>query len=281
MFVVMLVIILILGIYLYRWLKNREFVPGKDLGEEYDGIREYDNPTPFGLHIMMGGIISFGLWYVVFGFPLGDYSQYDNYYQDVAKHNRIFDSVWENPSDKTLVAMGESIYNTQCLICHGADARGIDKTAANLLEFGTEEHIVTVIKNGSTGLRKLTPLMPPQWDVLGENDQVREKNAYDAAAYVLSLQNIKAKKGDTVNGKTVFDNTCASCHGFDAKGNGPDGSIPNFASNLTDYASPAYTEEIIRNGKQGLIGKMPAFSELGMFSDTQFKAIALYVNREL
>jgi cytochrome c oxidase cbb3-type subunit 3 len=62
--------------------------------------------------------------------------------------------------------------------------------------------------------------------------------------------------------------TCAGCHGKDGKGNG--GSAPN----LADY-DETLVKHVLKNGKKGIIGEMPAFP--GRFTPVQEKALAAYL----
>ncbi|KAK3606793.1 hypothetical protein CHS0354_018387 [Potamilus streckersoni] len=260
MFFVLLAVVAGLLIYVFKKMKGKELPPGEiDMGKDFDGIREQNNPTPYGLHIIMGCIVSFGFWYVVFGYPISNWSHEDFYQNDSEKHRRRFDKVWTNIRDEDLTAMGESVFNTQCVICHGITGEGMNGRAANLRQFGTEEHIVYVLKNGSKGLRKLTPEMAPMYEVIEADPAKREEAAYNHS------------KATPEAGKGIYDAQCAVCHGPEGNGRGPDGSIENFAADLTAYGTPAYTEEIIRNGKKGHIGTMPVFTQLNLLSDIQYK----------
>ena len=62
--------------------------------------------------------------------------------------------------------------------------------------------------------------------------------------------------------------TCAGCHGQDGKGNG--GTAPDLAGyDLT------LIQHVLKNGKEGIIGRMPAFP--GRFTPVQEKALASYI----
>jgi len=281
-FVLMIVIGVGVFIFLFKQLTKQSDEKVETFHENYDGIVEKNNPTPYGMHIVMICTILFSGWYIFMGFPLFHHEQSTQYEAEVSKHNANFTEKWKDADQQTLLAMGESIFNTQCIICHGISAEGQGGMAANLIEFGNEAHIIYVIKNGSMGLNKLTPSMPPQFEIFGETDELREKGARDVAAYLITLSGRKpSSEGDTDNGKALYMMSCFACHGEDGKGRGPTGDIPNFAADLTQYGSPDYIREIVVNGKKGLIGEMPAFGKTGVLSDIQFKAVSEYVANSL
>jgi disulfide bond formation protein DsbB len=63
-----------------------------------------------------------------------------------------------------------------------------------------------------------------------------------------SAQKVEAPKGDAAKGKTVFEGTCASCHGPDAKGLpglGKDLTTSEWVSTQTD----AQLEKFIKTGR--------------------------------
>lgn len=281
LFAVLLASCVWMGWFLYKALKSKQQRLPRPEGEEFDGIREGNAATPYGLHIVMGALIVFTVWYMAFGYPINHSHSADWYAKETQEAQASLDEKFKDADHPTLVNMGESVFNANCVICHGIDAKGLNTVAANLVQYGTVEHIVYVIKNGSKGLRKVTPFMVPQWDALGKTEEEKTTAAYNVAAYVLSLdparKAVVPAKGDAAKGKQVYLQVCAACHSPDGSGKGPTGDIANFASNLTTYGTPAYTEEIITNGKAGYIGVMPSFKEVGNLSPIQMKAVALYV----
>ena len=68
-------------------------------------------------------------------------------------------------------------------------------------------------------------------------------------------------------GADVFAGTCSSCHGVDGKG--MDGVAPNLAE-----FNPTLIANVLKHGKKGAIGQMPAFTNL---TDIQVKALGEYV----
>ncbi len=59
--------------------------------------------------------------------------------------------------------------------------------------------------------------------------------------------NVNALKGNAVNGKILFDQTCSACHGMDGKG------LPNLGKNLTtsSFVKSESDDELIEFIKKG------------------------------
>ncbi len=168
----------------------------------------------------------------------------------------------EKPNKSSLqIENGKEIYERYCIACHGADGKGdgpeaykletkpTDFTSGNIkfksTPYGTlpvENDIVSTLELGAR-----TTAMLPQL-------QLSEAQMHDAAAYVISLmpkdekagKPIEIGKAPAVNnellktGKKLFDVNCVSCHGKDAKGDGP------LASKLTDYRQdPIHPADLI------------------------------------
>jgi len=116
------------------------------------------------------------------------------------------------------------------------------------------------------------------WIVLYPTDQPTQTDKYDNTVvkhiekYRYTLKNID-KNGLETMGQTLFLVYCVSCHGADAEG------MQGIARDLTlpkyqDYAVAGLTE-IIKRGKKGKIGQMPAFK--GELTDTQIEAVSAYI----
>ncbi|MBL0691366.1 MAG: c-type cytochrome [SAR324 cluster bacterium] len=280
-FILMISACVWLGFFLYHALKKQPEGLKLHSDSEFDGIKEGDGATPFGLHVGMGLAILFGIWYIAFGFKLTKKWAISWYRDEVKAANQAIDDKFKDASDEVLIQMGESVFNTHCVACHGINGKGLDGIAADLTEFGTEKHIIYTIKYGSQGLQKLTPFMPPQWELLGENDEERHENAQNIAAYVLSLGNHPHRVGTPELGRAQFEEICAVCHSPNGSGGGPNGDITGFASNLVEYGTSGYVSDIVNGGKDGIIGLMPVFSEINVLSNIQLKAVSTYVEQSL
>jgi len=237
--------------------------------ENWDGIREYKNEIPFGWFSIFFALNIWAAWYFIVGYPTNAYSQIGEYNQETSAHNAKFEAKYANADAATLKAMGESVYLANCAACHGQTGDGMNGKARNFAEWGNEKGILATIKEGSKGLNFPMGAMPA--------GLVDDASAKKVAAYVLDLSG--AKKGDAAvvaEGKTVFDTSCASCHGADAKGNN------DMAPNLTLYGTPKFTAEVVLpRGKKGMLGIMPNFNQAGTLNKVQYNAVATYINAEI
>ncbi len=225
-----------------------------DLAEErWDGIGEYKNQVPTGWALAFIGTIIWMFWYFTVGYPINGFSQIGQWNEEALEYNKKFEQKWQNPSDETLKAMGESIFLVQCAPCHGETAKGIDGKAQDLTKRISKEQVVHVIKNGANNLTTVYPGgMPPM--MLTEDADINEVSAYVAGGF----------KGEQPASYAV----CAGCHGID--GNGMEAVAPNIRA-----YDDALVMAVLKNGKKGSIGSMPSFD--GRLNETQEKALAAYL----
>ena len=231
-------------------IKN-DTATGELAAENWDGIGEYTNPIPSGWGIIFIGTIIWMFWYFFVGYPTNQFSQIGQYNEEVLENNVKFKAAWENPTDETLVAMGESVFLVQCAPCHGVDAEGIAGKAQDLTHRMSKEQVLEVIKNGSQGLGYPMGAMPPM--------MAQGADAEAIATYVAN-----GLKGEA---PAAFA-ACSSCHGPDGKG------MNGMAPNLVDYDETLVTK-VLENGKKSSIGEMPSFK--GRLNPTQEKALSSFL----
>lgn len=225
---------------------------GELAAENWDGIGEYTNPIPSGWGIIFIGTIVWMMWYFFVGYPTNQFSQIGQYNEEVIENNAKFKAAWENPTEETLKAMGESVFLVQCAPCHGVDAEGIAGKAQNLTHRMSKEQILYVIQNGQQGLGYPMGAMPPM--------MAQGADAEAIATYV----------ADGMNGEApAAFAACSSCHGADGKGMG------GMAPNLAGYDETLVTK-VLEHGKKGVIGAMPSFK--GRLNPTQEKAVAAFLS---
>ena len=224
-----------------------------DLAEErWDGIGEYKNPVPTGWALAFIGSIIWMFWYFTVGYPINGFSQIGQWNEETIEYNQKFESKWQNPSQETLEAMGQSTYLVQCSPCHGVDAEGIEGKAQNLTKRIAKEQVVHVINNGSNSLTTAYPGGMPGGMAFGDDVDV-------IAEYVAG-----GFKGE----QPAAYATCAGCHGVDGKG------MPYVAPNIREY-DDALVIAVLKDGKKSNIGSMPSFD--GRLNETQQKALAAYL----
>lgn len=165
-------------------------------GHAYDGITEYDNPTPGWWSWIFVGTIVFSILYFAVAMmsngglsPLASYeaAQQDEMKRQYGELGTLANddaSVLKLMKDPKWIGVGQSLYNTNCVACHGKAGGGV--TAPNL----TDDHwmyvkspkdIVDVVLNG----RKNGAM--PAW-----KNTLRGPEPLIVSAYVASLRGTNA-----------------------------------------------------------------------------------------
>ena len=261
---VVLVIVTTFVVTKYVRQMQNDRASGKLADENWDGIGEYKNELPFGWAVIFLGLNIWAIWYFLAGYPVQAYSQIGEYNEEVAAHDAKFNEQYKNMDDATLNAMGESIFIVQCAPCHGLQADGMGGKAADLHMRLAESSVKHAIMNGANNNLLGTSMpMPDRNGLMNSNTGALISDAeIDAVAkYVAG-----GLKGTV--GADVFAGTCAACHGPDGKG--MDMVAPNIAE-----MSPATVDMVLKHGKKGAIGAMPAFTNL---TEVQVKALDAYVS---
>ncbi len=255
---VVLVIITAFVVTKYVRQMQSDTAGGKLADENWDGIGEYKNELPFGWAVIFFGLVIWAIWYFLAGYPVNAYSQIGEYNQEVKAHDTKFEAQFAKMDDATLNAMGESVFIVQCAPCHGLQADGMDGKAANLHQRIVEKSVKHIVMNGANNFKTDFPGgMPPM--LLQDPAQV------DAVAKYVAL----GFKADDAAGKAAFlAGTCNTCHGENGEG------MPSVAPKINGFDA-ATVATVLKDGKKGAIGQMPAFTNL---TAVQTKALGAYVS---
>ncbi|WP_292664424.1 c-type cytochrome [Nitratifractor sp.] len=227
---------------------------GGELAEEnWDGIGEYKNELPSGWAYSFLGVMIWAIWYFLWGYPLNAYSQIGEYNKEVKAYNAKFEKKFKAAAKDpaTLRDMGESIFLVQCAPCHGETGDGLSGKAQDFEQRMSKKQVLAVLKSGQHQLMYPLGAMPA--------GMASGQQAEEVAAYVAGGMKGKAPAAWA---------TCAGCHGQDGSGNG--GTAPN----LKTY-DETLVQHVLKHGKTGIIGHMPAFP--GRFTPIQEKALAAYL----
>lgn len=152
------------------------------MAHEYDGIREYDNPTPGWWHAIFLGSILFSMFYVTYWHfsPLASTIHQDWDREQLADFKRIFGKVGELQSDQATILkmmgdqqmlnVAQSLFVGNCAVCHGKDGGGIN--GVNLTDDSYKnvkniEDIFTTISKGAN-----LGAMPAWEQKLSKNERV-------------------------------------------------------------------------------------------------------------
>jgi mono/diheme cytochrome c family protein len=172
-------------------------------------------------------------------------------------------------------AQGASIYADKCLACHGTSGRGDGPQAAKLG--------LPVAAIGSSELSRKNS--PAAWFAVLTNGRMEkgmppfrsltDRQRWDVLAYVYTLS---APSATLAQGKTLYEASCASCHGAAGRGDGPAAS--SLTGKMPDWTNPSRlaqrsTNDLYQVINTGVAPTMPGFAS--KFSDTERWALAAYV----
>jgi len=177
------------------------------LEHEYDGIKEYDNPTPGWWHALFALTVIFSVFYFTFWhFSPMAWSIEEAYAaRQTKEYAKIFGSIGELEGDEAtilrmmgderMLAVARGIFEGNCAACHARDGGGI--TGVNL----TDDHyknvrsladIYTVINRGAA-----SGAMPAWQNRLSQNERVI------LSAYVASLRGTTPASGRGPEGEVI------------------------------------------------------------------------------
>ncbi|NPA59672.1 MAG: c-type cytochrome [Epsilonproteobacteria bacterium] len=259
---VALIIITVFVVIKYVRQMQTDTATGELADESWDNIGEYKNPVPMGWAIIFLGTMIWGMWYFLVGYPVNAYSQIGEYNEDVAVHDKKFNTEYASITGDRLVEMGESVFLAECQVCHGINADGIDGKAANLNQRLEANTVKYVVEHGSNNqLLGMEMPMPDRNGLFNANTGalITDEEIDAVASYVAN--------GMSGKGSEVFAGTCASCHG--EKGTGMEMVAPNIAQ-----FTPALVTNVLKHGKKAAIGRMPAFDRLNA---KQKEAVGAYI----
>lgn len=176
------------------------------LDHKFDGIAELDNPTPAWFMWLFYGSIVWGFGYLMYFHVLGYGKLQDEEYavemaearaakiEYLAKSsNNIDENSVKISNAEDEISSGQSIYNTNCVACHGDKGQGLvgpNLTDEYWLHGGSINNIFKTVKYGI-----------PEKGMISWEKMLTPKQISDVSNYILSLKgsnpaNGKAPQGD-------------------------------------------------------------------------------------
>lgn len=268
-------------------------------GHEWDGIKELNNPAPrWWLWVFLITCIwSFCYWFFYPTWPTMseknirggtkgslEWTQYKQLKQNQKainssrlKYLKDFNnsSIKEIMNDKSLfsfaVSGGNIAFKDNCSTCHGNDKAGANGfpnlNDDDWLWGGSTEEIYKTIKYGVRSSHELTHVsdMPSFKGIISKKDINKISN------YILNMSN---KKIVSENGKQIYMDNCASCHGINGQGE-KDLGAPNLVDSLWLYGTGEKSDILsqIINPKHGV---MPHWE--GRLTELTIRQLTVYVH---
>jgi cytochrome c oxidase cbb3-type subunit 3 len=282
-YIAIITIISIIGV---MWFLKSQTTPKLAPGEKaetmehaWDGdLQELNNPLPRWWLYGFWFLIALSIIYLVLYPGLGKYagtlgwSSLQEWKDEKASVDAEFNKVMApflNQDVMTVAAdpkakeMGQRLYLTYCMQCHGSTAQGDGKNFPDLTDklwlFGGDpDSIKASIANG------LLAEMPA--NMLGDEQSSRE-----VANYVLALGGKPHDAALATAGQSKYA-ACAGCHGDNGKGM-PAAGFPDLTDDAWLYggSEAAIVESIVKGRKGG----MPAFQD--MLGDAKIHLLTAYV----
>jgi cytochrome c oxidase cbb3-type subunit 3 len=180
------------------------------LDHNYDGIRELDNKLPpwwlYGFYLT----ILFAAIYLVRFHVFDDYTQKEEYEQEVAEAKAAIEEYKKNNKDlidlesvqfvtnESDLSAGKKVYTTNCVACHKADGGGgIGPNLTDkhwILGGGIKNVYKTISKGGRSGKGMVA------WE-----NQLSAEEMQQVASYVLTLQGTEAAQPKEPQGEEIWE----------------------------------------------------------------------------
>ena len=240
----------------------------------WDGeLREGEHPAPIWWFWLIFGSLVISVLYLMLYPGLGSHAGALRWSQggELGSSIEAFESefglarrlaaetaIEELSQDRALMASAQRVYDRNCAVCHGYDAKGLTPYFPDLTDDAWQwgesaEQIEQSIRDGRHAV------MIGWLQVLGEDgvDQL--------ADYTLALSR---RAAENHAGQTAYQQFCAACHGADGTGN-PLLGAPDLTDAVHLYGGDI--EAIRHSIAIGRNGQMPAFGE--RLDDTQVRLL--------
>lgn len=177
------------------------------LDHEYDGIREYDNPTPGWWHALFLASIVFSIaylaWYHFSVFSMSEHEKYDAVVtRELQKQFReLGDLAPDEPtiarlmSDPKWLKVAEGSFRAQCVSCHGASGEGsigpnlTDDSYKNVKSLADIAHVIS--EGAANGAM-------PAWRTRFHRNEIVLLSAYVAALRGQNLPGPRGAEGEVI-----------------------------------------------------------------------------------
>jgi cbb3-type cytochrome c oxidase subunit III len=175
--------------------------------------------------------------------------------QEQKAYLKTLEGIMQKIDKKRLAEMGRDLFVHKCAFCHGKDGKGRNGFAADLTRRISKERAKLNIQKGARNFVASFPGgMPPMVPDEGRAETLAD---YVARGFPAGHE-----------GEPLYEKAhCARCHGKEGEG------IRYRAPNIRHFDLPTVAA-ILKNGKFGIIGRMPAYPALAPYQVTM---LAYYI----
>ncbi|MFN0137278.1 MAG: c-type cytochrome [Phycisphaerae bacterium] len=177
------------------------------LDHNYDGIQEYDNPTPGWWWYLFHGTFVFSVFYFVFfTFSPIAWTNDGAFQSDLARNLQLqFGEIGDLKADEQTIvkymndekwlAVGKVTYASRCVSCHGANAEGLvgpnltDENFKNVKKIDDIASVITVGANNGA---------MPAWKTQLHPNEIVLTAAYIASLRGKNLPGPRGPEGDNI-----------------------------------------------------------------------------------
>ncbi|WP_413113530.1 cytochrome-c oxidase, cbb3-type subunit III [Thaumasiovibrio sp. DFM-14] len=281
---------------------------GEDMGHEYDGIREINNPLPKWWSYMFWGTIAFAIIYLLLFPGLGawkgllEWRSSDQNVQTVEESKQsVLDAQRDKRPDQYAKELDNAndyfgaVFKKLAYADNGRAYRHLEEIARDdeAIKVGQRLYLQNCAQchgsdaRGQIGFPNLTD---NAWLYGGEAETIKqtlmhgrigqmpgwldafgEDGVQEVVSYVLSLSGRKVNTKEAQAGQTRFV-VCAACHGTDGKGN-PAFGAPDLTDAIWLYGDSR--DSVIQTIAHGRQGVMPAWENI--LGEDKVHLISAYV----
>lgn len=171
-------------------------------GHEYDGIQEYDNPTPGWWIWLFIATFIFAIFYYAY-YELGTGPTIISLYEEAKASESQFGDLQEDAAslvsymeNEKMMSYAKSAYATYCITCHGPNGEGTavgpNMTDNHYKNVKSIEEIPDVIRNGANNN------LMPAWRTALDDNQIIVMSAYMASLRGKNLTGPRPAEGEEI-----------------------------------------------------------------------------------
>jgi cbb3-type cytochrome c oxidase subunit III len=177
--------------------------------------------------------------------------------------------------------LGNHLYRSYCLVCHGVDGKSVGPLARKLgfepADLSSQTYQAKTVAELATiiaGYQRPGDSNMPSWAMA-----LSQTELLHIAAYVSEINRTDLRhRGDTRRGRIIFKSACVACHGKDGTGRGVLAHLIQIAMidfTMSENMKGMSDEDLVKLIREGKGDYMPSWK--GALSDDEITDVASYV----